>query len=184
MLPSAAIEAYSVIFLRHENQFLLLQRSPTRQFAPCRWTGVGGHVEVNEYGDIYASALRELGEETGFSLADVENFKMRRAILTNRPGFPMGVLFYFTGVLKRFSLPECPEGTLAWVSPAQFDALDIIETSRLALLCLVQDMERDPSGAELACTGLSVFAPDGQFQRVVWGDAAVTGPSTRPGQPG
>lgn len=57
---------YTVIFLYKQSEFLLLQRSPEKQFAPNRWTGVGGKVERGERGDLGASALRELKEEGAY----------------------------------------------------------------------------------------------------------------------
>ncbi len=158
-----------MIFLRCEDRYLLLQRSPAKSFAPGRWTGVGGHVEPQEYTDLYASALRELREETGITPAEVKNFSLRRVLLTNRPGRSFGVVLYFTGSLAYPVLPNCPEGTLYWKVAEEFSGLDIIENTRPVFDDLIEDMQRDPSGGQPPRTGLGRFAQDGQFLGVIWG---------------
>jgi len=168
-MPYDAIDVLSVVFLYCDGRYLLLQRSPWKAFAPMRWTGLGGHVESNEYSSLRASALREIWEESGIVEKDILNFALRRVLLINRPGESLGVLFYFTGELQECILPACPEGELSWLSPEQFDSVDIIETTRLVLACLVEDVRCDPGGSHPVATGLGVFNAQGLFQGVVWG---------------
>ena len=139
------------------------------EIAPRRWTGLGGHVEPDEFSRLRASALREVYEEAGIAQEDIQNFKLRRALLTNRPSHTLRVILYFTGVLQQPILPFCPEGQLFWLSPNQFNALDIIENTRPVLSCLVEDMQRDPQGIDPVVTGLGVFNPQGSFKGVSWG---------------
>ncbi len=47
-LKSNAIAAFTVAVLRQGERYLLLQRAETKQFAPGRWTGIGGRVELDE----------------------------------------------------------------------------------------------------------------------------------------
>ena len=168
MQVTDALEAYTVSLLRHKNHYLLLQRAPTRAFAPGRWTGLGGHVEAGEYDHLRASALREVQEEAGISPQDISNFMLRRALLVNRPAQPLRVLLYFTGCLEQMVHPTCPEGVLAWKQAAEFNDLDIIETTRPVLKCLIGDMNTDPGGSESPKIGLTVFDAEGIFQKVVW----------------
>jgi len=169
MAQTDSIEIYTVSFLCYDEHYLLLQRSPDKTFAPMRWTGLGGHVESDEFSCLRSAALREVREEAGIDPKDILNFSLRRALLTNRPGSSLGVIFYFTGVLQQRILPTCPEGKLFWISPDQFDSLDIIETTRPVLTCLVEDMHNDPQGYKPVVTGLGFFNLQGSFTGVVWG---------------
>jgi 8-oxo-dGTP diphosphatase len=164
-----AIEVYTVVFLCLDDRYLLLQRSPNKTFAPLRWTGIGGHVEPTELSSLRASALREVWEESGIEEKDIQNFILRRVLLTSRPGSTLGVLLYFTGELHQYILPTCPEGQLFWLSPDQFKSLDIIETTRPVLNCLVEDIKTDPHGSRPISTGLGIFNTQGSFQGVYWG---------------
>ncbi len=168
MQKSDTLEAYSVSVLRHKDQFLLLQRSSNKQFAPGRRIGLGGHVETDEYGRLRLSALREVQEESGILPQDIENFVLRRAVLGCRPFQPFRVILYFTGLLDQFVTPGCPEGTLSWKYRAEFDSLDIIETTRPILDLLIDDMDTDPVGIQRPKTGIAVFDGDGVFKKEIW----------------
>jgi len=163
------LEVYSVILLENAGYFLLLKRAASKSFAPGRWTGVGGRVEAEEFNDLRASALRELGEETGLSEADVAGFTLRRVLALARPDGYLVVLVYFTGKLSARLTPDCSEGTLSWVAPEQLAGLDVIETSRPVLQLLVSDHARDPQGLELVQMGVGVYDSKGRFSQVIWG---------------
>src|SRR5512142_615414 len=94
-----SINAFTVILLANQGQYLLLKRDASKRFAPNMWTGIGGRVEISEYEDVRAAALRELDEESGIQIGEIENFTLRRVLLHNRPGGPLTLLFYFTGCL-------------------------------------------------------------------------------------
>ena len=161
-------EAFSMILLAHDDRYLLLERALTKHFAPGRWTGVGGRVEPHEFGDLHASALRELTEETGLDEHDIAHFAMRRLLLHNRPAEPLTLLVYFTGLLAEPTVPDCTEGTLHWVSQAEFAALDIIENTALVLPSLIDDLTRDPSGIDRAHVGAAHYDDAGALERIVW----------------
>lgn len=165
-----ALSAYSVIFLRHADQYLMLHRAATKRIAPGRWTGLGGRVEPDELDNLQAAALRELREETGIEASDVDNFVLRRVLLHNRSGAPspLTVLLYFTGTLRTPVEPPCPEGTLSWVQPHEMVQLDIIENTRGVLSLLIADQERDPAGRESVHLGVAHYERDGKLARIVW----------------
>ncbi len=140
MHTTDAIEVLTVALLRCGDHYLLLKRSPSKQFAPGKWTGPGGHVEANEYLRLRAAALREVAEEAGFRETSVREFVLRRVLLVNRPGRPLNVVLYFTGWADQMVTPVCPEGTLSWKREAEFESLDIIDTTRQVLPRLIADM--------------------------------------------
>lgn len=163
-----SVAHFTTLFLLYGGQWLLLERAPTKRLLPNRYTGVGGRVEPDELGDLKGSALRELAEETGLGEADLENLTLRRMLSHNRPGEPLTVLLYFTAELKTYALPDCTEGTLHWVNPEDFAALDIIETTAHALPELVKDVAREPTGTETVRLGVAHYGVEG-LGRVVWG---------------
>jgi 8-oxo-dGTP diphosphatase len=165
--PNGAV-LFTVIVLRHGGQYLLLERAVTKRVQPGRWTGMGGRVEADEMGDLAASALRELHEESGIAAHDVRDFTLRRVVFHARPGAPLTTLLYFTGILTTRVLPPCPEGTLAWVSPEQLPGLPLIDNARPLLPLLFADQERDPTGDDPLALGLARFTPDGTFLDIVW----------------
>ena len=170
MQATDSLEAFNVSFLRYEERFLLLQRSQNKRFAPGKWTGLGGHVEMDEYDRLRFAALREVREESGVPPEDIANFALRRVLLVSRPRQPIRVVLYFTGLLHRLVTPDCPEGTLSWKEAPEFHSLDIIDTTRPILDLLIADMQRDPRGIELPKAGIAVFDSEGVFQREIWAE--------------
>ena len=112
MQATDSLEALNVSFLRHEERFLLLQRSQNKSFAPGRWTGLGGHVEMDEYDRLRFSALREVREESGVPPEDIANFVLRRTLLVSRPRQPIRVVLYFTGLLAPARDARLPRGDI------------------------------------------------------------------------
>lgn len=163
-----SLEMFSLIVLTHEDRYLLLERAAWKRFSPLRWTGLGGRVEPHESGDLRASALRELAEESGLSESDVSHFTLRRLLLHDRATTPLTLLAFFTGTLANDVLPDCSEGTLHWVRADDFADLDIIESAAVVLPQLIEDLTRDPCGDERPRVGAAHYGPDGGIERVVW----------------
>jgi len=168
MKNTDALEVYTVSLLKHKDQYLLLQRSQNKLFAPGRWTGLGGHVEANEFHQLRAAALREVQEEAGIIPQDIFEFVLRRTLLVSRPNQPIRVVLYFSGLINQFVSPDCPEGTLSWKQETEFENIDIIETTRPVLYLLVKDIAADPEGLERPKIGMAVFDSSGIFQNLVW----------------
>ncbi len=158
-----SLEAYTVALLACDGRFLLLQRSASKTFAPLLWSGLGGHVELDEFTTLRASALREVWEESGIASEEIRDFTLRRVLLNNRSGAALRVILYFTGVIAQPVLPACPEGELHWMDPAEFENIDLIETNRQVFACLVEDLQADPQGFNPVKIGLGVFSAAGRI---------------------
>lgn len=116
---------FSIIFLLRENpspQIMMLKRADWKEFAPLRYTGVGGKIEEGEV--PLAAAQRELGEETGLN---VEIRIFCRAVIQDH-----AALYYYWGAYAG-PAPACPEGELAWVLRPEVLSKDIIPTTRIVL---------------------------------------------------
>jgi 8-oxo-dGTP diphosphatase len=98
---------YTVCFLtRDDHVLMLLRNKPPNQGL---WNGVGGRIERGE--SPLESVLREVQEETGFSLANA-----RFAGLLTWDGFEIedGGLYIFTASAPPGDFQPCDEGLLAW----------------------------------------------------------------------
>jgi 8-oxo-dGTP diphosphatase len=169
-MQTDSIEVYTVTLLKYQDFYLLLQRSMEKSFAPGMWSGVGGHVEADEYGRLRSSALREVYEETGLGPEEIEDYKLRRVVFVARLDQPLKLLLYFTGILSAMIVPSCPEGILFWKRAGEFADLAIIETSRPVLPLLAEDMETDYLGKQLVKTGMAIFDAHGRFHEVLWAE--------------
>jgi 8-oxo-dGTP diphosphatase len=165
---SGAVACFSMILLNCGDRFLLLRRSASKRFAPGKWTGVGGRIEADELDDVRAAAFRELAEETGLAPDQVAAFTLRRVLLHNRPGAPLTLLLHFTGRLAQPVTPECSEGELHWVDPAEVDRLDLIDNAAVVIPLLIDDIARDRDGCDGPRVGAAHYRSDGELERIVW----------------
>ncbi len=109
-------------FIRNDHDVLLMKRSETARVFPGRYNGLGGHIERDE--DPYASALREIREETGLVLTQVT----LRGISHIDAGSDVGImLFVFTGEAPSREVVPCSEGSLHWVPLGAISDLPVVE---------------------------------------------------------
>ena len=141
---SVGLYAYVATFLFRGDRVLLLRRSEHRRFAPGKWTGVGGRVELDEFGDVERAALRELSEETGLPPEAVRGLAVR-VVLVQPEGGNVAVLVFCTAEVDRTDLRPGEEGALSWVEVDRVDELDLIDNAREALKLAVQGVRSGDS---------------------------------------
>lgn len=100
----------TLCFVTHGAEVLLLLGGPHKRLWAGRYNGVGGHVEPGE--DIYAATLREVEEETGLDIHDLQLCGVVHAAAGNPS---LGILFFvFTAATDHRETAPCPEGALEW----------------------------------------------------------------------
>jgi len=112
-----------LIFLRNEDDVLLLKGAADKRIWANKYNGVGGHVENDE--DVLAAAKREVLEETGLIpiglvLKAVVNIQAGDALL----GI---IMFVFSGRSDQRSTQRSYEGELHWIPLANLNKYDLVE---------------------------------------------------------
>jgi 8-oxo-dGTP diphosphatase len=114
----------TLCFITHGDDVLLLRGAPDKRFWPNQYNGVGGHVEPDE--DVHSAALREIQEETGLEVRDLQ---LRGVI--NIPvdvDDDVGIIvFVFTAAASARDVRPSEEGTLEWVARDRLGQLDLVE---------------------------------------------------------
>lgn len=118
----------TLTFVLHDAAVLLLQHPMSHDRFPGDWNGIGGHVESGE--DIRASARRELREEAGIEVADLE---LRGVVHESGLVGHAHVLFVFVGTAesREFSSPEGL--VLGWQPVDTLDTLSLVHDVEVLL---------------------------------------------------
>lgn len=116
-------------FVLNGGDVLLIKGAPTKRIWPNLYNGLGGHVERDE--DIYASAAREIREESGLMVRDLR----LRGITVIDAGDPQtGILmFAFTARSDSRATQPSGEGALEWVPCDRLAEYDLVEDLRVIL---------------------------------------------------
>lgn len=111
----------NVCFIMNDkNQVLLLKRA--REPMRGLYTGVGGKTNFDE--DIRASCEREITEETGLKIYDLEFRAVVKTILEDNHS--AWLLFVYTAKTHTDEVIECPEGELGWINVDSMNSLSLI----------------------------------------------------------
>ncbi|MDW8316683.1 MAG: NUDIX domain-containing protein [Anaerolineae bacterium] len=130
--PRYVVVPRTLSFVFHGDRVLVLKRSPHKRLFPGKANGVGGHVEAGE--ELFASARREIEEETGLAVADLR----LAGVVHVDPGLgqtepladgrrPGVVVFVFTAEAEDTAVQPSPDGELLWVPLAEVDRLDWVD---------------------------------------------------------
>ena len=140
----------TMCYLEQQGKYLMLFRNKKEN--DCnegKWIGVGGKVEPGETPE--ECILREVEEETGFVLLDYQPRGMVKFVSDTWKNEDMYVFtasnFAFpplTPLQDGLPLPECDEGTLAWIPQDEVLGLPLWEGDKLFLTKLMAG-QRDVS---------------------------------------
>lgn len=123
----------TLCYIQRDGCYLMLHRTKKQQDENAgKWIGIGGHIEENEAPE--ECIRREAMEETGLQLLDL---RLRGILTFILPDWGNEMTFLYTASANDASLPECPEGVLAWVPIEQVLSLPLWEGDR-AFLPLLQ----------------------------------------------
>ena len=103
-------------FVKKDDKYLMLHRSPTKRIMPDVWMAPGGHREFNE--GLFECARREIKEETGLEIKNLRVIATGNAYLKD-----LDQEFFFHFVEADYAGGEVtiePEdGELVWLSPSE-----------------------------------------------------------------
>lgn len=110
-------------FIHKDGKYLMLERDPGKRIMPGVFMAPGGKREFNE--GLFACARREVFEETGLRIKNLRIKAAGNAYLRD-----LDQEFYFHFVFADYAggrlTKNCPEGKLAWFSPAEILKLDTV----------------------------------------------------------
>ncbi|MDF2685349.1 MAG: hydrolase [Clostridia bacterium] len=106
----------TAIYIFNEDKILMLYRIGSIVFTGPLWTGVGGHFEDNELNEPEKCILRELFEETGITVNDINGLNLKYITIRKSKDEIRQQYIYFAELInKSIGLLPCNEGNLEWV---------------------------------------------------------------------
>lgn len=112
-----------LVFLRNNSDVLLLKGAPDKPIWANLYNGVGGHVEVDE--DVYSAARREVHEETGLQVDDLE---LKAVVNIDAGSRELGILmFAFVGRVDARETVASVEGALEWIPVDRLSEYRLVE---------------------------------------------------------
>lgn len=112
----------TLIFIRNDDEILLLKGAKDKKIWPGLYNGIGGHIERGE--DALSAAHRELFEETG--LKNI-NLDLRAIIIIDVEEYQGISMFVFVGNSDKKLLVSSEEGILDWIKIDHIKELPLVE---------------------------------------------------------
>ena len=119
------------IFIRKDDKYLVMRRSPLKKYAPDVVHPVGGKVDLGE--NPYTAAVREVAEEAGVA---VRNMRLEAVIQEIKPikDEPYNwLVFHFSADYKSGEVISAEEGELIWLTPDEIRNETLFPTVRLII---------------------------------------------------
>ena len=127
----------SLVYLERDGKYLILHRTKKEHDENGdKWIGVGGKFEPGETPD--QCALREVKEETGFTMTD---FALRGLIIFVSDVWGMEYMYLYTATKWRGKLVDCDEGELVWLDKQELLKKNLWEGDKLFLKALEERAE-------------------------------------------
>jgi 8-oxo-dGTP diphosphatase len=101
----------TLVFIKNKYKYLLIHKKKQDSFGYDKLNGVGGHMEKGE--EPYESALREIFEETGMEIGNLELTAILFVDLDSNPGIQV---FVFKADFICGKVVDSEEGDLHWMS--------------------------------------------------------------------
>ncbi|MBS4220299.1 NUDIX domain-containing protein [Bacillus sp. FJAT-49711] len=109
-------------FLINEGSVLMMKKEKSKIFNFAFWGGIGGHIEPNELNSPMEASFREIKEETGFKIDDIDNFRQKYILLEKNSGEIRQQYVYFGETKHRNFIPS-DEGELYWIPKNEISSL-------------------------------------------------------------
>ena len=97
----------TLVFVRYKGKYIFIEKDFNNSFIDGSINGVGGHMEMGE--DPFSSARREVFEETGLSLTNLELIAILFSDTTKNPGI---IVFIFRAESMGEKIIESEEGKI------------------------------------------------------------------------
>lgn len=123
------------IFIRKDDKWLVLKRSPLKKYAPNVIHPIGGKVDIGE--EPYAAAKREVLEEAGVT---VKNIRLEAVVLEVNPPTGYGynwLIFNFSADYDTGEVLQTEEGELLWLSSEELVISDLFPSIALTIKHIV-----------------------------------------------
>ncbi|OPA73782.1 hypothetical protein BVG16_27250 [Paenibacillus selenitireducens] len=104
-------------FIFHQDNVLMIKKSPNKFSDVEFWSGLGGHLEPHELNDPMRACLREIYEESGIEESEIHDLKLRYILLRIKNDEIRQQYVYF-GNTDQTQFINSEEGELHWI-PSQ-----------------------------------------------------------------
>lgn len=119
------------LFIRKDNKYLVLRRSPLKRYAPNIIHPVGGMVEIGE--NPYTAALREAQEETGVTVKNVRLEAVVHEVQPVKDDAYDWLIFHFSGDYESGDVIDTDEGELVWLTVEEIKRADLFPSMQLVV---------------------------------------------------
>lgn len=122
------------VFVKKDDKLILLRRSSNKLLAPSVVHPFGGKVELGE--DIYTAAIREVKEESGVNVKNIELQAIVTEYWTNEANW---LVFYFVADYENGDIISSAEGIAVLLTQEEFNKQELFPTMKLLLPCILNN---------------------------------------------